>query len=373
MPTCSPPKRTVGVSDPGVARALTWTVPLKERNCTSRRDSIGCRRAPDSMIQTNLNSDDPEATRGCPDATTTDTSFLDGSMQGLGPATFETEYVTTVLIPKTTSPGRRPPLLQLRRRISPGVGQWHGRDLARPQRGIWSSRSPGLRRAIEPVEPRALASFLPEWQGLRARRRGRDALLAVVGELEGCPLVVSALEDGDPPGAPRRVPRLGPRRTLRLRRGRVGGRRGAGRERRAHRALPRRSTSRCSPGTRRRSRGRRRRPARAARTARGGLLRRRRSAPPGGFPERRARRPLADGLVGRGHQRHARAAAQPRARPRERGPAEAAPAACARAPHRSAGQRGALVAPRLPLGRATESTPTVAPPWRARCSIATAS
>jgi len=51
-----------------------------------------------------------------------------------------------------------------------------------------------LRRAIEPVEPRALASFLPEWQGLRARRRGRDALLAVVGELEGCPLVASALE-----------------------------------------------------------------------------------------------------------------------------------------------------------------------------------
>ena len=51
-----------------------------------------------------------------------------------------------------------------------------------------------LRRAIEPVEARALAAFLPEWQGLGARRRGRDALLAVVGELEGCPLVASALE-----------------------------------------------------------------------------------------------------------------------------------------------------------------------------------
>jgi ATP-dependent Lhr-like helicase len=51
-----------------------------------------------------------------------------------------------------------------------------------------------LRRAIEPVEARALASFLPEWQGLRTKRRGRDALLAVVGELEGCPLVASALE-----------------------------------------------------------------------------------------------------------------------------------------------------------------------------------
>jgi ATP-dependent Lhr-like helicase len=51
-----------------------------------------------------------------------------------------------------------------------------------------------LRRAIEPVDPRALARFLPEWQGLPRKRRGRDALLAVVGELEGCPLVASALE-----------------------------------------------------------------------------------------------------------------------------------------------------------------------------------
>jgi ATP-dependent Lhr-like helicase len=51
-----------------------------------------------------------------------------------------------------------------------------------------------LRRTIEPVEPRALASFLPEWQGIASKRRGRDALLAVVGELEGCPLVASALE-----------------------------------------------------------------------------------------------------------------------------------------------------------------------------------
>jgi ATP-dependent Lhr-like helicase len=51
-----------------------------------------------------------------------------------------------------------------------------------------------LRRAVEPVDARALAAFVPEWQGLAARRRGRDALLAVVGELEGCPLVASALE-----------------------------------------------------------------------------------------------------------------------------------------------------------------------------------
>ena len=51
-----------------------------------------------------------------------------------------------------------------------------------------------LRRAVEPVDGRALACFVPQWQGLAARRRGRDALLAVVGELEGCPLVASTLE-----------------------------------------------------------------------------------------------------------------------------------------------------------------------------------
>ncbi len=51
-----------------------------------------------------------------------------------------------------------------------------------------------LRRAVEPVEPRALARMLLEWHGVPKARRGRDALLAVVGELEGCPLVASTLE-----------------------------------------------------------------------------------------------------------------------------------------------------------------------------------
>ena len=51
-----------------------------------------------------------------------------------------------------------------------------------------------LRRAIEPVDVRSLARLLPAWQGVTSRRRGRDALLSVIGELEGCPLVASALE-----------------------------------------------------------------------------------------------------------------------------------------------------------------------------------
>jgi ATP-dependent Lhr-like helicase len=51
-----------------------------------------------------------------------------------------------------------------------------------------------LRHAIEPVPPEALARLLPEWQGVSVKRRGRDALRAVIGELQGCPLVASTLE-----------------------------------------------------------------------------------------------------------------------------------------------------------------------------------
>ncbi|MCL2448988.1 MAG: DEAD/DEAH box helicase, partial [Polyangiaceae bacterium] len=51
-----------------------------------------------------------------------------------------------------------------------------------------------IRRAIEPVDTRALARFLPEWHGIPGKRRGRDALLSVIAELEGCPLLLSALE-----------------------------------------------------------------------------------------------------------------------------------------------------------------------------------
>ncbi len=51
-----------------------------------------------------------------------------------------------------------------------------------------------LRRAVEPVHPRAVARFLPEWSGVPRRRRGRDALVAIVAELAGCPLVASSLD-----------------------------------------------------------------------------------------------------------------------------------------------------------------------------------
>jgi ATP-dependent Lhr-like helicase len=51
-----------------------------------------------------------------------------------------------------------------------------------------------LRREVEPVDGSTLARFLARWQGVGSQRRGTDALLDVLAQLQGAPLVVSALE-----------------------------------------------------------------------------------------------------------------------------------------------------------------------------------
>jgi ATP-dependent Lhr-like helicase len=51
-----------------------------------------------------------------------------------------------------------------------------------------------LRREIEPVPPRALASFLPRWQQVGSAATGPEAVLAAVEQLQGVPLPASALE-----------------------------------------------------------------------------------------------------------------------------------------------------------------------------------
>jgi ATP-dependent Lhr-like helicase len=51
-----------------------------------------------------------------------------------------------------------------------------------------------LRREIEPVDAAAYGRFLLEWQGITHPRRGQEALLAVVAQLQGCPLPASTLE-----------------------------------------------------------------------------------------------------------------------------------------------------------------------------------
>lgn len=52
-----------------------------------------------------------------------------------------------------------------------------------------------LRKEVEPVEPDALARFLPDWHGVTRRRKGLDGLLDVIEQLQGAPLPASTLED----------------------------------------------------------------------------------------------------------------------------------------------------------------------------------
>ncbi|MEV6690749.1 ATP-dependent helicase [Micromonospora sp. NPDC051196] len=51
-----------------------------------------------------------------------------------------------------------------------------------------------LRREIEPVPPRALATFLPRWQQVGSSARGVEAVAAVVEQLQGVAVPASALE-----------------------------------------------------------------------------------------------------------------------------------------------------------------------------------
>jgi ATP-dependent helicase Lhr and Lhr-like helicase len=51
-----------------------------------------------------------------------------------------------------------------------------------------------LRREVEPVEPDALARFLPAWHGIPAQRGGIDQLVESLGVLQGAALVASSLE-----------------------------------------------------------------------------------------------------------------------------------------------------------------------------------
>jgi ATP-dependent Lhr-like helicase len=51
-----------------------------------------------------------------------------------------------------------------------------------------------LRREVEPVEPAALARFLPEWQGIGAGRRGLDGLVEALGALQGAAIPASTLD-----------------------------------------------------------------------------------------------------------------------------------------------------------------------------------
>ena len=233
-----------------------------------------------------------------------------------------------------------------------------------------------LRRAVEPVDA-ARARALPPRVARRHRARGAGATRSSPSsrELEGCPLVASALETAILPA------RLEGYRPWDLDALCASGEvvwagvepLGASDGRIAlyladHEPLLDRP---AAPG---RGRGRRGHP-RAARAARRGLLRRDR-ARGRRLPGRRARRALGAGLGRRGDQRHARAAAQPR-RGRLEPPsprARSRVATPARAANRAPGSEGRWSLRVVADGGARRRPrPSAARRWRTRCSTATAS
>ena len=80
------------------------------------------------------------------------------------------------------------------RPISMGKGQyreWVDREILQTIRRKSLAR---LRKEVEPVEQQTLARFLTHWQGLLAPRRGMDALLDVIENLQGAPIAATLLE-----------------------------------------------------------------------------------------------------------------------------------------------------------------------------------
>ena len=105
-----------------------------------------------------------------------------------------------------------------------------------------------LRKEVEPVEPAALARFLPAWQGVGSGRRGLEALVEALGVLQGAAIPASTL-DLDVLPAPRPgLPARRPRRAVHLGRSGLDGRRRLGAERREGAAVLPRPGRRCWPG-----------------------------------------------------------------------------------------------------------------------------
>ena len=51
-----------------------------------------------------------------------------------------------------------------------------------------------LRKEVEPVEPEIYGRFLPDWHRIGSQRKGADALLEVIAQLQGYPIPASVLE-----------------------------------------------------------------------------------------------------------------------------------------------------------------------------------
>ena len=80
----------------------------------------------------------------------------------------------------------------LPRRLQRGIAgrEWVDAEVLRTLKRRSLSR---LRQQIEPVEPAALGRFAVEWHGVDHPRRGADALLTAIEQLQGAPLLASSL------------------------------------------------------------------------------------------------------------------------------------------------------------------------------------
>ena len=103
---------------------------------------------------------------------------------GLGKAVVET------LLTRLTGSGR---VIQGEFRPGGVEREWVDADVLRRLRGRSLAR---LRQEIEPVAPDALGRFLVSWHGIGSGRRGLEAVLDAVEQLQGAPLPFSVLEGG---------------------------------------------------------------------------------------------------------------------------------------------------------------------------------
>ena len=101
---------------------------------------------------------------------------------GLGTAIAES------LLTRLTESGR---LVQGEFRPGGVEREWVDADVLRRLRSRSLAR---LRREVEPVSPDALGRFLVSWHGIGSERRGLEALLDAVEQLQGAPLAFSILE-----------------------------------------------------------------------------------------------------------------------------------------------------------------------------------
>src|SRR5207244_11236195 len=99
-----------------------------------------------------------------------------------------TSPAAEAVLVRLTSEGR---LLEGEFRPGGTEREWTDASVLRMVRRRWLAK---LRQEIEPVDQAALGRFVTVWQGIVRRRRGADALLDAIEQLQGVPIPASLAE-----------------------------------------------------------------------------------------------------------------------------------------------------------------------------------